>query len=162
MAHRSDVARGREIIERWCLLAEQRLDYLTDLFESGRWRRFYSEIAFLENIQEAKTAVETWRRLLTQEGSSDNSAIDTSWLDRRRTVPPRQASILRHEVRPTLPRSLQIVGERVAPEPLVDLTSEATPSDQTASASSADDNAWERELDLSTMQQRYPLLRNTL
>jgi uncharacterized repeat protein (TIGR03809 family) len=162
MAHRSDVARGREIIERWCVLAEQRLDYLTDLFESGRWRRFYSEIAFLENIQEAKTAVETWRRLLTKEGSSDNSAIDTSWLDRRRTIPPRQASILRHEVRPTLPRSMQIVGERAAPEPLVDLTSEATPSDQTASASSADDNAWERELDLSVMQQRYPLLRNTL
>jgi uncharacterized repeat protein (TIGR03809 family) len=162
MAHRSDVARGREIIERWCLLAEQRLDYLTDLFESGRWRRFYSEIAFLENIQEAKTAVETWRRLLTKEGSSDNSDINTSWLDRRRTIPPRQTSILRHEVRPTLPRSLQIVGERAAPEPLVDLTSESTPSDQTASASSADDNAWERELDLSTMQQRYPLLRNTL
>src|ERR1700724_2667795 len=98
MTDRSDVARGREIVARWCTLAEQRMDYLTDLFETGRWRRFYSETAFLENIQEAKTAVETWRMLLTQEGASDNSAIDTSWLDRRKAIPPRQASILRDEI----------------------------------------------------------------
>ena len=59
MTYRSDVARGRELVERWCALAEQRLDYLTELFDTGRWRRFHSEIAFLENVQEAKANVET-------------------------------------------------------------------------------------------------------
>src|ERR1700674_2167361 len=63
MTHRLDVARGRDIVGRWCTLAEQRLDHLTELFETGRWRRYYSERAFLENIQEAKTAVGTWRKL---------------------------------------------------------------------------------------------------
>ena len=61
------MARGRDIVARWCNLAEQRLEYLTELFETGRWRRFHSERAFLENIQEAKAAVEIWRDLLTRE-----------------------------------------------------------------------------------------------
>ena len=59
MTHRRDVALGREIVARWCRLAEQRLQYLAELFETGRWRRFHSESAFLENIQEAKAAVES-------------------------------------------------------------------------------------------------------
>ena len=82
MTHHADVARGRDIVARWCNLAERRLEYLTELFETGRWRRYHTELAFLENIQEAKAAVETWRDLLTREASLDNSAIDLSWLGR--------------------------------------------------------------------------------
>src|SRR3954464_12142649 len=78
MAQRADVARGRQIVERWCVLAEQRLEHLTELFESGRWRRYHSEISFLQNIQEAKKAVETWRQLLNREASADNLAVDLS------------------------------------------------------------------------------------
>jgi uncharacterized repeat protein (TIGR03809 family) len=83
MTQRPDVARGREIIARWCSLAERRLDYLTKLYETGRWRRYHSERAFLENIQEAKAAVETWRDILTREASRDNVKIDVSWLGRK-------------------------------------------------------------------------------
>jgi uncharacterized repeat protein (TIGR03809 family) len=162
MTHRTDVARGRKIVERWCVLAEQRLDYLTALFESGRWRRFYSETAFLENIQEAKTAVESWRTLLTQEGASDNLAVDMSWLDRRKALPPRQQTILRDEFRLPLPRSLQIAMDRTAPEPPADLASEDAPSEQAELTSPTNGNGCERGLDLAVMQQRYPLLRNTL
>jgi uncharacterized repeat protein (TIGR03809 family) len=89
MTHRLDVARGRDIVGRWCALAEQRLDHLTELFETGRWRRYHSELAFLENIQEAKAAVELWRDLLTRETSRDHSAIDISWLGRARATLPR-------------------------------------------------------------------------
>lgn len=39
--------------------------HLSEMFETGRWRRYHSEIAFLENIQEAKLAVQTWRALAT-------------------------------------------------------------------------------------------------
>jgi uncharacterized repeat protein (TIGR03809 family) len=161
MAHRSDVARGREIVERWCVLAEQRLDYLTDLFESGRWRRFHSETAFLENIQEAKTAVETWRTLLTREGATDNSAVDMSWLDRRQAIPPRKPTILRDELRLPLPRSLQVVVDRTAPA-RVDPPAEEMPPERIEPPSTADDHVLPQGLDLSVMQQRYPLLRNTL
>ena len=69
MTHQLDVARGRDVVARWCALAEARLEYLTELFETGRWRRFHSELAFLENIQEAKGAVEIWRDLSTREAS---------------------------------------------------------------------------------------------
>jgi len=93
MTHRVDVARGRDIVARWCNLAERRLEYLTELFESGRWRRFHSERALLENIREAKAAVETWRDLLRREAALDNSAIDMSWLGRPRPMLPRAGSV---------------------------------------------------------------------
>jgi len=67
--------------------AERRLEHLTELFESGRWRRYHTELEFLENIQEAKAAVETWRDLLSREASLENTAIDLAWLGRRRTTP---------------------------------------------------------------------------
>jgi uncharacterized repeat protein (TIGR03809 family) len=89
MTHRTDVARGRDVVARWCVLAEQRLEYLTELLETGRWRRFHSELDFLENLQEAKKAVQTWRDLSTREASRDNSAIDMSWLGRTRATLPR-------------------------------------------------------------------------
>ncbi|MGY4508183.1 putative repeat protein (TIGR03809 family) [Bradyrhizobium sp. USDA 3650] len=69
MTHRQeairDIAIGRDVAARWCALAEQRLVHLSEMFETGRWRRYHSEIAFLENIQEAKLAVQTWRALAT-------------------------------------------------------------------------------------------------
>lgn len=59
------MAGSRDIAMRWCALAEQRLEHLTEMFETGRWRRFHTEVAFLENIQEAKRAVLTWKALAT-------------------------------------------------------------------------------------------------
>src|SRR5258705_7381185 len=96
MAQRTDLARGRDTVARWCILAEQRLNYLTELFETGRWRRYHSEVAFLENIREAKVAVETWRDLVTREASLDNGAIDISWLGRTGVIlPPRNVAARR-------------------------------------------------------------------
>src|SRR6185437_13885061 len=76
MTHRTDEAPRLEVIARWCTLAEQRLNYLTEMFESGRWRRFYTEAAFLENIKEAKFAVETWRALSTPHLKQGVAAIE--------------------------------------------------------------------------------------
>jgi uncharacterized repeat protein (TIGR03809 family) len=57
------VAFSRALAARWCALAERRLDHLTEMFESGRWRRYHTERSLLENIREAKIAVKTWRAL---------------------------------------------------------------------------------------------------
>src|SRR3982074_3445937 len=113
MTHRPDGARGRAVVARWCDLAERRLEYLTELFETGRWRRYHSERAFLENIQEAKTAVETWRDLLTREASRDNAAIDMSWLRRTRATRAMQprGHILSDQVHRFQPHSVQIPAE---------------------------------------------------
>jgi uncharacterized repeat protein (TIGR03809 family) len=82
MINQIDVARGRAISARWGALAERRLEYLTELFETGRWRRFYSELAFLENIKEAKTAVETWRDLSMPKTSRDKTSRDKTSRDK--------------------------------------------------------------------------------
>jgi len=65
MTHRKDAARDADVLGRWRLLAEQRLDYLTQLFESGRWRRFYGEVAFLAGMCPMQRAVAEARLPLT-------------------------------------------------------------------------------------------------
>ncbi len=52
-------------VSRWRKLAEQRLEHLTELFDSGRWRRYFSEPEFLEIVRQTRDAVATWRRLDT-------------------------------------------------------------------------------------------------
>ncbi|UFZ06791.1 TIGR03809 family protein [Bradyrhizobium ontarionense] len=63
MTHRPDVACSRELAARWCALAERRLDHLTELFQSGRWRRYYTEQSLLDDIRHAKAAVQAWKAL---------------------------------------------------------------------------------------------------
>jgi uncharacterized repeat protein (TIGR03809 family) len=168
MTHRADVARGRDVIARWCALAEQRLEHLTELFDTGRWRRYHSELAFLENIQEAKAAVEIWRDLSLREASRDNSAVDVSWLGRTRATLPR-GEALRDQVHRLQPQPAQIPAE---PPPDVSIAAEAdcVCSDDAPSAPEADApamdpalrNASELTPDMSAIQERYPLLRNAL
>lgn len=64
---RSDDLKTRQIAQRWAVLAEQRLSYLTELFDSGRWRRFHNETDFLDNIQEAKSNLDRWRAMANGE-----------------------------------------------------------------------------------------------
>jgi uncharacterized repeat protein (TIGR03809 family) len=166
MAQRPDLARAQEILDRWCALAEQRLDHLTELFETGRWRRYHSESSFLENIQEAKSAVETWRRIATREASLDNSAVDVSWLNSPRPLPPRCNPLSGYYI-PAPPRRAEV---RSSPEiveaPTAPAMSEgvlATSGKMTSQTPAPPaDNNWQRALDLPAIQERYPLLRNAL
>ncbi|MGJ5220978.1 TIGR03809 family protein, partial [Bradyrhizobium oligotrophicum] len=63
MTHRPDVTCSRDLAARWCALAERRLNHLTELFDSGRWRRYYTEQSFLDDLRHAKAAVQTWQTL---------------------------------------------------------------------------------------------------
>lgn len=166
MTQRTDLARGRDIVARWCVLAEQRLEYLTELFETGRWRRYHSEEAFLENIREAKAAVETWHDLLTREATLGNSPIDTSWLGRSGVIAPPLSQ--RIEFRSVEPQPAEIP----APPHFAAVANGAEPglADEAIMADEApvvpEDEALERTmalaLDIAAMQERYPLLRNAL
>jgi uncharacterized repeat protein (TIGR03809 family) len=162
MTQRTDLARGRDIVARWCVLAEQRLEYLTELFETGRWRRFHSEVAFLENIREAKAAVETWRALLLREASLDNSLIDISWLGRSGVISPPRSDVARIEVRgfepppAAIPAPLHVAPIAADPERfLADEAPVAPEADALAQTVAL-------TLDIVAMQERYPLLRNAL
>jgi uncharacterized repeat protein (TIGR03809 family) len=172
MAHPADVARGRNIVARWCNLAEQRLEYLTELFETGRWRRYHSELEFLENIQEAKAAVETWRDLLSREASLENTAIDMAWLGRRRTAPllltplPRDEGF-RQPVVQIQPKPTPVAAtppRDIPADVLVALESQLVVANEAPSVPDvlALDEMQFPALDLDSMKERYPLLRNAL
>ncbi|WP_441261214.1 TIGR03809 family protein [Bradyrhizobium sp. 521_C7_N1_3] len=117
------MARGRDIAARWCALAEQRLEHLSEMFETGRWRRYHSEIAFLENIQEAKRAVQTWRALATggdvaAAAASVSPAFGWSPATMSRVLPREQ------QAQTVQPKAVHIaagtaVPVRLAPEPQI-------------------------------------------
>jgi len=159
MTHPTDVARGRDIVARWCELAEQRLEYLTDLFETGRWRRFHSEREFLENVREAKSAVEIWRGLLTSEASPDNLPVDLSWIGKRSSVPLAKRDVPAEPIvapqLAELPEAppVSVVPAMVEPEPVLAL-------DPIEPGDSALDKTLALTLDIVGMARRYPLLRN--
>jgi uncharacterized repeat protein (TIGR03809 family) len=165
MTHRLDVARGRDVVARWCALAEARLEHLTELFETGRWRRYHSERAFLENIQEAKAAVETWRELLTREASFDNSAVDMSWLGGRSTL--QRAERSRHQVhqfqpQPAESRTMPVPHDVPIVAQTAHISSDEAPSAPAMHAPAFDTPALEPVLDIGAIAERYPLLRNAL
>jgi uncharacterized repeat protein (TIGR03809 family) len=144
------------------------------LFETGRWRRYHhSDLAFLENIQEAKSAVEIWRDLSMREASRDNSAIDISWLGRTRTSLPR-GQTLRDQVYRLQPQPAETVAEPPPSDVSIVAESDHVSSDDAPSAPDSDapaleqaldgtlNNASEPTLDIASIEQRYPLLRNAL
>jgi uncharacterized repeat protein (TIGR03809 family) len=172
MTHRTDEAPRREIIARWCTLAEQRLNYLTEMFESGRWRRFYSEVAFLENIKEAKFAVETWRSLSnphlartaaiepTPELAQGVAAVERALSESAVPVPARVAE---PDPVPIAPEPFEFEEEQAVEQ------AELAPVDAAPSEPVIDMLALEQALDIpdaafdiTAIEQRYPLLRNAL
>jgi uncharacterized repeat protein (TIGR03809 family) len=110
MTHRQSAAGSRELAGRWCALAEQRLEHLSEMFETGRWRRYHSELAFLENIQEAKRAVQTWRALanggdVAAAAASVTSAFGWSPATMPRVFPREQAQSMQTQT--LQPQTLQ-------------------------------------------------------
>ena len=95
------------------------------MFETGRWRRYHSELAFLENIQEAKRAVQTWRALANGEdvaaaAASVASAFGWSPATMPRVFPREQAQTVQ-------PKAIHIAPETSVPvklEPAPDVLAE--------------------------------------
>jgi uncharacterized repeat protein (TIGR03809 family) len=64
MGHRPVVYFSDNFADRGLALAERRLAHFAELYDSGRWRRYYfREADFLLNVREARAAVDAWRRL---------------------------------------------------------------------------------------------------
>jgi uncharacterized repeat protein (TIGR03809 family) len=174
MTQQLDVASGRDAIARWCALAERRLEYLAELFETGRWRRFHSERALLENIEEAKAAVKTWRELSSGEASRDNRAIDKSWLDRTKAAVAQRKTPVKNWRDPAqLPWPAKIPAE--TPEKRIEKPPGKPPENSSVpetgdvrvvamlSGKATEDKTTLPVQDLTaSIAQRYPLLRNRL
>jgi len=53
-----------ESARKWHALAERRRRHFVDLYRSERWRRYYTEEAFLAHMRDVIQAVEHWTKVL--------------------------------------------------------------------------------------------------
>lgn len=141
---------ARYTLRRGCALAESRLSYLAELFESGRWRRFHSEIDFLSNVQEAKEAVERWRAMV-----EDDAAVPAPmpWQLQPTEPPPPQGGVIYEVPRPPL----HVVPAAAAPVPRASAT--VLPAPRKTPTSQAPEPHWRNLLDPQAIADRYPMLR---
>jgi len=97
------------------------------MFETGRWRRYHSEIAFLENIQEAKRAVQTWRAIAT---GGDVAAAAASVTSAFGWSPATMPSVFPREqqAQTVQPKMLQPKAVHIAPETAVPVKLAPTPN----------------------------------
>jgi len=183
MTHRQESVRavvgGRDIAARWCALAEQPLEHLSEMFETGRWRRYHSELAFLENIQEAKRAVQTWRAIAAGEdvataAASVTSAFGWSPATLSRLAPREQAQTVQPKI--LQPKAVHIAPQTAMPvalDPTPDVLAEVTEapiaplaallqqfSPPAAEIVAAPDRVVEFTLSFDGIEAKYPLLRN--
>jgi len=64
-------AAGRDVVARWRILARQRLDHLTELYESGRWKLYHTESDFLAMVHEARAVLKVWQNLAPPDAARD-------------------------------------------------------------------------------------------
>ncbi|OAF07046.1 hypothetical protein AYJ54_18480 [Bradyrhizobium centrolobii] len=166
------MACSRDVAERWCALAEQRLEHLTEMFETGRWRRYHSELAFLENIQEAKRVLQTWRAIAAGEDVSAAAASVTSAFGWSPATIPRRTQ--REQVQTVQPKAVHIEpAAPVALDPTPNVLAEITEapiapiatflptfSPPAADVVAAPERVVEFTLSLDGIEAKYPLLRN--
>lgn len=61
-----------ELIQKWLALAERRKSHLIELYESGRWRLYYTDADLVERLREAIRGVDRWSA--TQRAVADRTA----------------------------------------------------------------------------------------
>lgn len=83
-----DALHYQRVLERWRVLAERRLEHLTLLYETGRWRRYFSEEQFIGVIRETRAAVQTWQRIAPEQVSGSQLPIPSEEPIATRTQPP--------------------------------------------------------------------------
>jgi uncharacterized repeat protein (TIGR03809 family) len=54
---------SQEIVGKWHELAERRRAHFVELYESGRWKRYYGENEFVAQMRDVVQLAETWARL---------------------------------------------------------------------------------------------------
>jgi uncharacterized repeat protein (TIGR03809 family) len=65
-----------EVTRRWRDLAEKRRAYLVELYESGRWKHYYTEDQLIARMREAINLAETWDRLSAGPGGPHRVAAE--------------------------------------------------------------------------------------
>ncbi len=180
----SDISRGRQILTRFLALAEERLAHLTELYETGRWQRYFTQAELLQNVRDANKAVDAWTLLVSTEALPNNRPVDLGWLNHGRPLPLRQHLLpdIEHRqlsARFTAPapapdfeavafKPLPAVAEaiRIDRFPAMAQIAAMPPATVAAAPKPAADPPkpapWQNSLDFALMRERYPILHKAV
>ena len=61
--HPPDRRMPTSVAVKWHALALRKLDGLVKQYQTGRWRRYYTEDRFLSELRSTKRLIEEWRSL---------------------------------------------------------------------------------------------------
>lgn len=178
----SDISRGRQILSRFLALAEERLAHLTELYETGRWQLYFTRTELVENVRDAKTAVDAWKLLVSTEALPSNRPVDLDWLNTGRPLPPRRhllpdleprrlsarftevsvapeldEVVVAADLMPPVAEPIRLDRPVAVPMPAPVLVSPA-PAPR-AAAEPPKMPPWQNALDFTLMRERYSLLR---
>jgi uncharacterized repeat protein (TIGR03809 family) len=59
---------------KWRDLAERRQAYFVELYESGRWKHYYTDQEFIVRLREAAAAVNRWAAIAPRAGDKVQAA----------------------------------------------------------------------------------------
>jgi uncharacterized repeat protein (TIGR03809 family) len=63
MQARSTVLPADQVALRWRDLANRRRSHFVELYESGRWKHYYTQAEFILRLREVFQAAEQWEKL---------------------------------------------------------------------------------------------------
>lgn len=52
--------------QKWCDLAERRRNHFVKLYDSGRWKLYYSEAEFLDELRAAVALLKRWNEIVAR------------------------------------------------------------------------------------------------
>jgi uncharacterized repeat protein (TIGR03809 family) len=69
-----------QVAQKWRNLAEQRNAHYAELYDSGRWKRYFPEDRLLQRMREVVATTERWRKLANdlQPQTGEATAADTT------------------------------------------------------------------------------------
>lgn len=63
MQARSTALSPDQVAQRWRDLAERRRSHFIELYETGRWKHYYTEAEFIGRMREVFQSAEAWQKL---------------------------------------------------------------------------------------------------
>jgi hypothetical protein len=65
---------------KWRDLAERRRAHFIDLYESGRWKHYYTDYEFLEELRQAIAIAQKWARIAPRPGEGAQAVAEVGRL----------------------------------------------------------------------------------
>ncbi len=82
MTSNSYTQKNEEIARKWRALIQRRREHLTELYRNGRYKRYFTEQALLNQMRDAAKAAQEWDALI--DGGELESAVGPTVVPLRR------------------------------------------------------------------------------